>query len=168
MKSTKPVVFFDIDYTLFDTAKFKQSGFLEHKIYKEVIGVLENLKEIAVLGIFSEGDLEFQTKKLIKTNIKKYFDEIHTYIVLDKFGEMKKVFEKYKNNKIFLVDDKLTILRDLKKAMPLVFGIWIKRGWYARNQKEILGFKPDAEVTSLKEVVNLILNTFICAEYSVT
>ena len=156
MINNKPVVLFDIDFTLFDTASFKQSGLSRHKIYEEVIGVLENLKNIAILGIFSEGDLDFQNQKLIKTDIKKYFEELHTHIVLNKLDEIKKVFEKYRGNRIFLVDDKLTILNDLKKFMPSVFGIWVKRGWYADNQKEIQGFKPDAEVDTLQEIVKII------------
>ena len=41
MQLIKPIVLFDIDYTLFDTAFFKESGLSEHKIYEEVIEVLE-------------------------------------------------------------------------------------------------------------------------------
>ena len=157
MKSlNKCVVLFDIDYTLFDTANFKQSRLLEHKIYQEVISVLDSLKKIAILGIFSEGDLKFQTQKLVKTDIKKYFKEMHTHIVLNKLNDIKRVFEKYKDNKIFLIDDKLSILNKLKKIMPLCFTIWVKRGWYAQNQKEIPGFKPDATVDNLREVVKII------------
>ena len=152
----KPIVLFDIDYTLFDTDFFKESKLIKHQVYEEVIGVLESLKEIAILGIFSEGDLEFQLQKLVKTDIKKYFEEIHTHIVLDKLGEIKKVFEKYRSNKIFLVDDKLTILHDLKNFMPAVFAIWIERGWYAESQKEIPGYIPDATITDLKEVIGLV------------
>ena len=156
MQPNKPIVFFDIDYTLFDTDFFKKSKLSKHQVYEEVIGVLGSLKKIAILGIFSEGDLEFQLRKLFKTDIKKYFEQIHMYIVLNKLDEIKKVFEKYSSNKIFLVDDKLTILYDLKNFMPAVFAIWVKRGRYAQNQKEIPGFKPDATITDLKEVIGLV------------
>lgn len=156
MQISKPVVLFDIDYTLFDTAFFKESRLVKHKAYEEVIGVLDNLNKIAVLGIFSEGDIEFQIEKLTKTDIKKYFDEIHTHIVSDKVSEIKKVFNKYAKNKIFLVDDKLSILRDLRDFMPSVFTIWVKRGPFAQNQREISGFKPDAEVKILSEVVKIV------------
>lgn len=154
--SKKPVVLFDIDYTLFDTAFFKESKLLKHKIYEEAIKVLDSLNKIAILGIFSEGDIEFQIEKLIKTDIKKYFDEIHTHIVSNKVSEIKKVFTKYAGNKIFLVDDKLSILSDLRNFMPSVFTIWVKRGPFAENQKEIPGFIPDAEVENLSEVVKII------------
>lgn len=152
----KPIVLFDIDYTLFDTAFFKENKLLEHKIYEEVIGVLDSLSEVALLGIFSEGNIDFQIKKLKETNIEKYFAQDNTHIVLNKLDELKGIFERYKNRKFFFVDDKLAILSDAKRAFPDVFTIWVKRGPFAKMQKPILGFKPNAEVGNLKEVVSII------------
>ena len=40
--------------------------------------------------------------------------------------------------------------------MPSVFTIWVKRGFYAENQKNIPGFKPDAEIKNLSEVVKIV------------
>lgn len=156
MQPTKPVVLFDIDYTLFDTALFKGSKFLKHKIYKEVLGVLDNLSKIAILGIFSEGNIDFQKRKLKETNIKRYFAKDNTHIVLNKLDELKGTLKKYGNRKTFFVDDKLTILFDAKKLFPYIFTIWVKRGFYAENQKEISGFKPDAQVKGLQEVVEIV------------
>lgn len=153
---SKPLVLFDIDYTLFDTAFFKESKLLKHKVYKEVTEVLDSLNKIAILGVFSEGDIEFQKKKLKETNIEKYFAKDHTHIVLKKIDELKKVLEKYRDRQIFFVDDKLNILYDAKKLSPRVFTIWVKRGFYAQNQKPIPGFKPGAEVLNLREIVDII------------
>lgn len=156
MQLTKPVVLFDIDYTLFDTGLFKESKFLTHKIYKEVIGVLDNLSKIAILGIFSEGNIDFQKRKLKETSIERYFTKDNTHIVLNKLDELKETLEKYRNRKTFFVDDKLTILFDAKKLFPDIFTIWVKKGFYAKNQKEIPGFKPDAEILGLGEIVDII------------
>ncbi len=155
----KAVVLFDIDYTLFDTDHFKGSLFTEHRIYKEVRDVLGKISKVGTVGIFSEGDIMFQKTKLKNTDIEKYFGKNNTHIVLDKLSNLGIVLRKYRNRKIFFIDDKLNVLHEAKKLLPLVFTIWIKRGLYARNQKEISGFKPDAAITNLKEVVNLILNT---------
>lgn len=152
----KPIVLFDIDYTLFDTAYFKKSSLTKHKIYEEVIGVLEKLNKIAMLGIFSEGNLEFQRKKLNQTGIEGYFKKDNTHIVLNKLSEFRKVLRKYEDGITFFVDDKLSILHDAKKIFPKVVAIWVKRGFYAENQKEISGFKPDAEVKNLKDVIKII------------
>lgn len=156
MQPIKPVVLFDIDYTLFDTAFFKESGLSEHKIYEEVINVLENLSKIAILGIFSEGNINFQIRKLKETNIEKYFDKDNTHIVLNKLDELKEIFQRYKDRKFFFVDDKLTILSDAKKAFPDVFTIWVKRGPFAKMQKPIPDFNPDAQVEGLREIISII------------
>src|SRR3989344_7893215 len=152
----KPIVLFDIDYTLFDTAYFKKSYLTKHKVYEEVIDVLEKLSKIAILGIFSEGDLEFQRKKLNQTGIVDYFEKDSVHIVLNKLSEFEKILRKYEDRVTFFVDDKLSILFDAKKIFPKVVAIWVKRGVYAENQKEIPGFKPDAEVESLSEVVKIV------------
>jgi|SRR3989344_6780768 len=152
----KPIVLFDIDYTLFDTAYFKKSYLTKHKIYEEVKDVLEKLSKIAILGIFSEGALEFQRKKLNQTGIENYFEKDHTHIVLNKLSEFEKILKKYEDRVTFFIDDKLSILLDAKKIFPKLIAIWVKRGFYAENQKEIPGFKPDAEVEDLKEIIKII------------
>jgi FMN phosphatase YigB (HAD superfamily) len=152
----KPIVLFDIDYTLFDTKLFKKSYLTKHKIYEEVRDVLEKLSKIALLGIFSEGDLEFQRKKLNQTEIADYFEKGNTHVVLNKLTEIRKVLQKYIDRKTFFVDDKLNILFDAKKIFPKVVTIWVKRGIYAENQKDIPGFKPDAVVANLSEVVKIV------------
>ena len=152
----KPIIFFDIDYTLFDVAWFKKSNLKDYKLYEEVKNTLNNLSEIAALGIFSEGEINFQKTKLETTGIKKYFEESNIHIFADKESNIETAIEKYKGNKVFLIEDKLNILFEVKKKMPFVFGIWMKRGWYAENQKPIPGFKPDAEITSLDKVISIV------------
>jgi len=152
----KKFVLFDIDFTLFDTQAFKDSQLTEYASYKEVISVLENLSEIAELGIFSKGESEFQKTKLEKTGMARFFKEENIHIFIDKDVNLINVLEKYKDLKIFLVDDKLEILHSAKKCMEKVFTIWVKRGWFAENQKPIPSFKSDAEVENLSEVVRIV------------
>lgn len=157
MQFTKPIVLLDIDYTLFDTDFFKESNLSKPKIYKEVIRALEDLKKIAVLGIFSEGDLDFQKTKLKEDGIDKYFGKENVHIVSNKLDALKNVLRKYnKETKTFFVDDKLTILFAAKKMFPKIFAVWVRRGFYAKNQKEISGFTPDAEVENLSEAVRIV------------
>lgn len=152
----KPIVLFDIDYTLFDTDFFKKNNLSKHRVYEEVIEVLEKLSGIAILGIFSEGQIDFQKNKLKETNIEKYFNFDNLHIVLNKLDKLKGILEKYKKGKTFFIDDKLAILSDAKKLFPAVFTVWVKRGPFAENQKEIPGFAPDAEVENLSEVVRIV------------
>lgn len=152
----KPVVLFDIDYTLFDTASFKQSGLLEHKIYEEVTQVLDSLNTFAILGIFSKGEDEFQKTKLEKTKMLKFFKEENIHIFDDKDANLIQVLEKYKNSKLFLVDDKLDILYFAKKHMPQIITVWVKRGPYAAAQKPIEDFIPSATIDDLANLYRIV------------
>lgn len=155
MKKQK-IVLFDIDYTLFDTDSFKKTNLQKHSVYDEVYDVLNQVSKKARLGIFSEGELEFQKEKLTKTKIKQYFKQKHTHIVEEKDTKLAEILLRYKDNRLFLVDDKLTILYKAKKLMPSIFTIWIKRGIYAKSQKPIDNFSPDATIENLKQVVTII------------
>lgn len=152
----KPIVLFDIDYTLFNTHEFKNSQFKNYNSYGEVIDVLEKLSNFASLGIFSKGDPNFQKIKLIKTKIDKFFKKKYIHIFDDKDANLTDVLERYKSSKLFLIDDKLTILYSAKKHFPEITAVWVKRGPYAQNQENISGFKPDAEIENLSEVVEIV------------
>ncbi|MDO8621245.1 MAG: sugar phosphate nucleotidyltransferase [Candidatus Levybacteria bacterium] len=152
----KSIVLFDIDYTLFDTRKFKDSQLQDYNIYEEVMGILMQLSGLVNLGIFSKGETDFQKTKLEKTGMMQFFKENNVHIFNDKDANLINVLEKYKDSKLFLVDDKLGILYSAKKHMPQVFTIWVKRGPFAKAQKPIEGFSPDEQVENLSEIVRIV------------
>lgn len=152
----KKVVLFDIDYTLFDTGAFKDSKRQTYKLYDEVEKVIKQVKNIADVGIFSEGQKDFQHDKLLKTNIKQYIVDDRLHIVAKKDDALKNILSKYKNVKLFLVDDKLSVLDAAKDYMSQIFTIWIKRGMYAESQEDIHGFSPDATVYNLEEIISYV------------
>ena len=152
----KIIILFDIDYTLFDTENFKQSNLKSHIIYPEVKDVLSSLDKIAVLGILSEGDVVFQMKKLKRCKIDNFFSDKHIHIVLQKNSTMYEILDIYKNNRIFIVDDKLSFLREIKLYMPSLFTIWVKRGPYAMNRQSFNDFTPDAAIINLTFINNII------------
>lgn len=154
--SSKRLILFDIDYTLFDTDTLKKTKLRKHVLYKEVREVLKKLSKLASLGIFSEGDLDFQKTKLLKTDIKDYFEKDSIHIMAKKDDEMQKTIAKYKDKTLFLVDDKLDILYKTKRLFPSIFTVWVKRGKYAKSQKSIYGFEPDAAIKTLQEVIPVV------------
>jgi FMN phosphatase YigB (HAD superfamily) len=151
------VVLFDIDYTLFDTGKFKESELSEYILYDEVIEVLETLGAVVKLGIFSEGDLDFQKTKLVNTLIHEHFAEEHVHIVNEKHATITTILEKYRDDKLILVDDKLEVLKMAKGLSQNVYTIWVKRGPFAERADEA-SFTPDARVTQLHELIKIISN----------
>ncbi|MBF8249934.1 MAG: hypothetical protein HW400_535 [Candidatus Levybacteria bacterium] len=153
---TKPVVLFDIDYTLFKTGEFKDSHLQNYNIYEEVMGILSQLKNIASLGVFSKGEVEFQKTKLRKTGMIKFFQENNIHIFDDKEVNLLDVLEKYKDSKLFFVDDKLGILYSAKKHMPGIITVWVKRGPYAAIQKPIEDFVPSATINNLSNLYDIV------------
>ena len=81
--------------------------------------------------------------------ICKYFKRSNIHIFEDKNANLKEVLFKYKNSKVFLVDDKLLILYEAKLSMPSIVTIWIKRGPFAKNQKPVKNFSPDVTANNL-------------------
>lgn len=158
MVKNKKIILFDIDYTLFDTDPLRLDP-TAYTVYEEIHETLTQMQDIGALGIFSEGELAYQQKKLTETAIEKYFLTEHVHIVESKDETIEGILKKYKKaDMLFLVDDKLTILRTAKKYMPRLISIWIKRGKYAMKQEPISGFTPDLTVTNLKEIIPFILS----------
>lgn len=152
----KKLVLFDIDYTLFDTGKFKESQLALYNVYEEVIDMLVQVGKIARLGIFSEGELDFQKTKLLKTDIINHFLDENIHIVPSKDMMIGEILERYKDDEVFLIDDKLPILHAAKKIKKDIRTVWVKRGIYAENQKPITGFRPNYEVTNLSDIARIV------------
>ncbi|MBI2430686.1 MAG: hypothetical protein HYV39_01575 [Candidatus Levybacteria bacterium] len=152
------VILFDIDYTLFDTEKFKGTNLQTFSLYEEAVDVLAKLKENAYLGIFSEGNHNLQKTKLLKTKIHNSFAKRYIHIVANKEEKVEEILKKYKKYLVFLVDDKLTVLYQAKQLFPSLVTIWVKRGRYALKQSPIEGFTPDAIIGSLRELPPIVLS----------
>ncbi len=168
MQLNKPIILFDIDYALFDTDSFKKSGLTDYTLYPGDLEALNMLKNIADLGIFSQETPPIaQMKKLEETGVRRYFPDERVHLYLDKLAEMRRVFETYRDReRLILIDDKLAVLDQAKKAKPDITTIWVNRGPYASQEPQIKGFKPDFEVKSLINVVPFIQN--LCVEFSLT
>ena len=151
------IILLDIDYTIFDTSLFKKTNLEKYELYEEVYDTLQKLSNLAKLGVFSEGELAFQKRKLEKTKIEHFFHNEHIHIVLKKDDVIKEILSKYsKKEKVIIVDDRLLILYEIKKRIPVIYTIWMKRGAYAMNQTPIEAFNPDATVENLQEIIPLI------------
>jgi FMN phosphatase YigB (HAD superfamily) len=127
---------------------------MEGNMYEEVYDTLSQLQTYATLGIFSQGSEKLQKRKL--SPIMHFFHPDHMHVVTDKEKAIAKVFEKYIDKTIFLIDDALPILYTLKQAYPHVFTIWMKRGRYADKQEAIPGFSPEKTVLQLQECIEII------------
>lgn len=157
MQKSNKIVLLDIDDTLFNTEKLINSSFFVYELYKEVTRALYELSTIASLGIFSQGEIAFQKKKLRETNIEQYFSDDHIHIMEFKLEMMQEILETYHNKgKVFVIDDRLENLHMAKKSAPFIFTIWMKRGRYANIQEQKADFLPDAIINKLNEAIPII------------
>jgi phosphoglycolate phosphatase-like HAD superfamily hydrolase len=158
MNKKKKIVLFDIDYTILDTDELKKSNLIKFSLYNEVRETFDKLKDVAEFGIFSEGNISFQKRKLKETNVEEYFLSEHIHIFENKNDMIEKILDRYETKSdVFFVDDKLSVLHLAKQYKPSVFTIWVKRGFYAMKQKPIEGFTPDGTVETLHDIVPLIV-----------
>lgn len=214
----KKVILFDIDYTLFDTAVFrerlykavalvlekdvvtfsqdakeimdsmtKESGYFHPKefskilsrklgikerkimiekallaadnfkdgLYKESIMVVEKLTKENKVGIFSRGYNLFQRKKI--HGLTHLLEKKYIHITVDKYKSIPEIIKKYKNYKLYIVDDALGVLHAFYKLRNDVVTIWVKRGRHAIIQKPIKEFQPNVTVTSLEQIIPVIM-----------
>ena len=107
-------------------------------IYPEVKSVLEKLQKEYILGIFSEGFNEFQSKKLKLTELMGYFETKYVFIFRRKLSE--------ENLKILpsnslIIDNSLKVIKDLPKN--------INRIWINRNNENSIGYDQISDLNEL-------------------
>ncbi len=124
--------------------------------HKEVMNILLQLSKIGHLGIYSQGEKKLQRRKI--SFIKHLLQPKIIHVTRSKKSQMRRIFRKYNNYKIFYIDDRLPMLQLAKEIGTDVVGVWVKRGGYAKMQQPIAGFKPDAQFSDIKKIVELVAN----------
>jgi hypothetical protein len=124
---------------------------LHNYLFKDVKRTLSQIKKIAKIIIYSQGDKGFQTEKLFY--IKKYINDI--YIHKNKIKSLKKTINKFKDKKIFIIDDWPLVLKKAKDINKDVFTIQMYRGNKARKYNNYR-FKPDVKITSFRSLYKII------------
>ncbi len=148
MKST--LILIDFDHTLFNTEKFKKAikreaipryrGFL----YKDALEFLDYAKKFGKLILFSEGEADFQRKKIKKSGVLKFFSKVKIYPTDSKAQN----FVEFQGERIILIDDKPKIADEAISVGLSV--IRVRRGKYKSINTR---FTPAIEVKSLKEII---------------
>ncbi|MBP9719140.1 MAG: HAD family hydrolase [Candidatus Levybacteria bacterium] len=127
---------------------------LQNNLYSEVLDTLQLLQKYATIGIFSQGEDNLQKRKI--DSIRHFFTDDHMHIVENKEKAIENVFLRYTGFETYFVDDALPILYKVHKEFPSIQTIWMKRGRYAKIQKDIVGFTPFASIVQLDELTTII------------
>ncbi|HUQ84738.1 MAG TPA: HAD hydrolase-like protein [Candidatus Limnocylindrales bacterium] len=139
-----------------------QSVFWDKKLYEscvypDVKKTFSYLIETDIqIGIFSTGHSTHQNTKI--ESLKEYLSDNHIYISPNKIKIIKDTFTVYLNKKTYIIDDFPDILHEVKKHHINVFTIWIKRSNTSYNSTIPKNFKPDATITDLYQLIDIIKN----------
>ncbi|OGJ37659.1 MAG: hypothetical protein A2383_04055 [Candidatus Pacebacteria bacterium RIFOXYB1_FULL_39_46] len=97
---------------------FYHSSNFDSTLYPEVKEVLQKLQQDGyTLGIFSQGFIDFQLKKLTENNLLDFFDPQHRYILREKADP--KLIENLPENTV-IIDDKITIITFLERFPHII------------------------------------------------
>ncbi len=145
------------NYSIKNKNKFKNIIWakerFEKSLYGDVIKFIKDVRVIVEIIIFSQGFREYQKRKLV--GIEQFLDRKNIFIFKNKQSNLKKVFKKYKNKKIFLIDDSPLIINAAKQINKKIITILIKR----KNGKKYIikdEIMADYKVQNLKPVYKII------------
>ncbi len=125
---------------------FYNIDLFEKSVYKDT-SIVKSLADSAIIGIFSQGEENFQKRKIVF--IKNFLDEDKIYIFLNKLRQAIEVFPKYSEYDIFLVDDNLDLLKEIKSMYPGVHVILIDRNDRFGDNKGVTKIKDLNELKSI-------------------
>jgi FMN phosphatase YigB (HAD superfamily) len=129
---------------------------LEKSLYKDTLPTLKKLSEQNIaLGIFSGGDKILQEKKL-----HTLYHLLHQRLIYifdrDKHEAIREVVSLYKTQKLYVVDDLLSVLAEFKSANNAVCTIWIVRSEEVRLKQQKIAFNADFVVSSLSDLLPIV------------
>ena len=125
---------------------FQSIDLFEKSVYKDT-SVVKNLADLAIIGIFSQGEENFQKSKIAFLNALLNRDNV--YIFPNKINQMKQAFNKYTGYEIFLIDDNLNVLTKAEDAYPNVYVILIDRNDRFGDNKGVTKIKDLNELKSI-------------------
>lgn len=106
-----------------------------HALYPEAINVIQHLKELGKVILFTEGDSVYQRRKLDQSGLAKMADGVELYE--HKLEHLDEVLKKYGGNKIVFIDDRAESLSKIKNQFPEVFTVEVCQGHYAAVDHKI-------------------------------
>lgn len=134
---------------------------IQQALYPEALSVLQQLqkREDIELGIFSSGKTEFQLQKI--ASLSDLLTERHIHIAEFKEETLPELMHEYEKEDVVMIDDLVTVLQKAKSFKQNLFTIWMKRGKYALLADTSLAFEPDATVTTLSQIPDILGDAYI-------
>ncbi len=118
----------------------------EKNLYKDS-SIIKDLSRVAVIGIFSKGDYDFQKQKI--SFIADLLDGENIYIFSNKIGRIDEVLENYLDYQIYMIDNQMDVLEKAKDLFPNISTVLIDRNKSSEEDKDIIKIKTLNELKSI-------------------
>lgn len=118
----------------------------EENMYKDT-SLVRDLSKVAVIGIFSKGDSDFQKQKI--TFFGDFLDNDNIYIFPDKLSKINEVLGQYNNFQVYLIDNENDVLTRAKDLFPDIYAILIDRKNDKKETEKILKIKSLNDLKSI-------------------
>jgi FMN phosphatase YigB (HAD superfamily) len=117
-----------------------------NRLFPGALDVIEHLGAWGPTVVLSDGDVVFQPRKVERSGLSDAVDG-RVLIYIHKEMELDDVEQRYPAQHYVLVDDKLRILAEVKKAWgPRLTTVFPRQGHYAHDPKALAAYPP-ADIT---------------------
>jgi hypothetical protein len=150
---------FQRDLRLFTVSAFLVDYPFANRLYPGSLDVLERFRGWGPTVILSDGDVVFQPRKVERSGLGRAVDGVLIYV--HKERELDDVERRYPADHYVLVDDKLRVLTEVKRAWGArVTTVFPRQGHYAHDLEALAGYPPaDLTVERIGDLMDHDLST---------
>jgi len=107
--------------------------------------------------VFSDGDIVFQPRKIVRSGLWEAFDG-RVLVCVHKERSLDRLQRRYPASHYAIVDDKPRLLAAIKRALgPLVTTVFVRQGHYAAEATvSVIDPAPDVTIDRIGDVVDLL------------
>jgi len=133
------------------------------RLYPQALETVAHLRTLGLAAILSDGDVVFQPRKIQRAGLWDAFRG-EVLITIHKQHMLDLVQQRYPAAHYVMIDDKLSILTDMKQRLgDRLTTVFVRQGHYATAAPSGTVPAPDLEVARIGELRGRMLDTFLPA-----
>jgi len=131
-----------------------------NRLFPNSLDVIDSCKQWGPTVILSDGDVVFQPRKVERSGLFEEVDK-NVLIYIHKEQELADVERRYPAEHYVLVDDKIRILTEIKRAWGArVTTVFPRQGHYANDESEVAKYPPpDISMERIGDLLNYDLGS---------
>lgn len=134
----------------------------EEYLYPGAIAALRHVSGMGDVAILSDGDPEYQPRKITRAGLSRIVGYSDVLVFLNKQEHLLELTQELPAEHYVLVDDKETILSGAKEILgDKLTTVWVQQGHYAHDPKFYREPAPDITLASIGDLCNLKKSDFL-------